>query len=136
MKTIRKLDIENNMWNDDRGWGLNLLTALERKARPIGDLHVVSLKPGKIRGNHYHEKSTEWILFLGGKAKLIWREVGKKSINSVMISGLTPTLYEVPPNIEHAILNEDQQDIYLMSINDLESRGTVKSTKLFPSILK
>lgn len=136
MQAIKEIQIENNMWSDDRGWGLDLLTASGRNTKPIGDLHAVSMKPGKIRGNHYHENSTEWILFLGGKAKLIWRKVGGQSINSVIISGLTPTLYEVPPNIEHAIINEDQCDIYLVSMNDMENRGTVKSTKLIEAFEK
>lgn len=136
MKTIKNIQIENSTWNDDRGWGLNLLAASGRNSKPIGDLHVVSMKPGKIRGNHYHENSTEWVLFMGGKAKLIWREVGCKSINSVMIPGLKPTLYEIPPNVEHAIINEDQHDIYLVSMNDTENRGTVKSTKLVETFEK
>ena len=130
MQAIREIKIENNMWRDDRGWGLNLLAASGRTLKPIGDLHVVSMKPGKIRGNHYHENSTEWILFTGGRAKLIWRKVGTKPINTVTISGLAPTLYELPPNIEHAIINEDQKDIYLVSMNELEDRETVKSTNL------
>ena len=130
MQTVKELHIENNIWRDDRGWGLDLWTALGRNSKLIGDLHVVSMKPGKIRGNHYHKNSTEWILFLGGNAKLIWREVGGRSIKSVMITGLTPKLYEVPPNVEHAIRNEDRHDIYVASINDSENRQTVKSTKL------
>ena len=134
MQTIKKIQIENSTWSDDRGWGLNLLTASRRTSKPIGDLHVVSMRPGKSRGNHYHENSTEWLLFMGGKAKLIWREVGGKSIHSVMISGTTPALYEVPPNVEHAVINEDQHDIYLVSMNEMENRGTVQSTKLFESI--
>jgi dTDP-4-dehydrorhamnose 3,5-epimerase-like enzyme len=130
MQTIKKIQIENNMWIDDRGYGLNLLAASGMTSKPIGDLHAVSMKPGKIRGNHYHEKSTEWLLFLGGKAKLVWREVGGNSINSVVISGLTPSLYEIPPNVEHAVINEDQHEIYLVSMNEMEDRRTVKSTGL------
>jgi len=136
MQLLKKITIQDNLWSDDRGWGINLLNVSGINPKSIGDLHIVSMKPGKVRGNHYHEKATEWILFFGGNAKLTWRELGGKTINEIEVSGLVPTMYRIPPNIEHAVINKSKNDIYLVSINDMEDRGTVKSINLIEKLEK
>ena len=130
MQKVEQIKIENKIWLDDRGWVANLLSVIGISITSIGDFHLASIKPGKIRGNHYHKNATEWILFLGGKVTLLWKKVGRKSVNKIELTGNNPTLYKIPRNIEHTVINNDQFDIFLIAISDNENRGTVKSAKL------
>jgi UDP-2-acetamido-2,6-beta-L-arabino-hexul-4-ose reductase len=130
MEKVEQINIESKIWIDDRGWVNDLLSAIGISFKSIGDFHIVSIKPGKTRGNHFHKNATEWILFLGGKATLIWRKVGEKLVNKIEVAGNAPTLYKISRNIEHTVINNDQCDIYLIGISDNENRGTVKSAKL------
>lgn len=132
-KAVIKIELADHLWEDDRGWGVNLLHAAGLNTMPVGDLHIVSLKPGKIRGNHYHQTSTEWLLFFGGQAKLLWREAEAQPIHEVEIFEAGPTLYKIPPKVEHAAVNTGGHDIYLSAISDREDRGTVTSVNLIVS---
>ena len=132
-KAVIKIELGDHLWKDDRGWGVNLLNAAGLNAIPVGDLHVVSMKPGKIRGNHYHQTSTEWLLCFGGEAKLIWREVGAQPQHEVEICDPGPTLCMIPPKVEHAVINTGRHDIYLSAFSDREDRKTVASVDLISS---
>ena len=127
---VEKIEIGKNLWSDDRGLGINPIESTGIESKFIGDLHTVSIKPDKVRGNHYHTKSTEWILLFGGKAKLFWRSIVDKVTHEILVSGLEPSLFKIPPYIEHAVINNDKHDIYLISINDSTDIGTVKSDHL------
>ena len=130
MKEVEKIEIGQRLWSDDRGWGINPVEAIGIESKFIGNIHTVSIKPDKVRGNHYHTKSTEWILFFGGKAKLFWRIKNDKVTHEILVSESKPSLFKIPPNIEHAVINKDKHEIYLISINDSTDRGTVKSESL------
>lgn len=130
MQIVEKIELGKNFWSDDRGWGSNLIEPMDISPSSIGDLHVVSIEPEKVRGNHYHTKSTEWILIFGGEAKLFWRDIDDKTAHEITVSGLEPSLYKIPPNIEHSVINKDIHDIYLISFNDSKERGTVRTGSL------
>lgn len=130
MGKVEQINIENKIWIDDRGWVSDLLSAIGISIKSISDFHIVSIKPGKIRGNHFHKNATEWILFLGGKAILLWRRAGEELVNKIEVAGNSPTLYKIARNIEHSVINYDQCDIYLIAISDNKNRGTVRSAKL------
>lgn len=83
MQEVEQINIENKSWPDDRGWVVDLLAAEGISIGSIGDFHITSINPGKERGNHFHKNATEWIFFLGGKATLLWRKVGGKSVNKM-----------------------------------------------------
>ena len=86
MHKVEKIPIENKFWPDDRGWVIDLIAAEGISIGSIVDFHIASIKPGKERGNHFHENATEWIFFLGGKATLLWRKVGGKSVNKIEVT--------------------------------------------------
>ena len=56
MSQVKRLSIGDYSWEDERGWGLNLLALSGLVERPVGDLHIVSVKPGAVRGNHRHDR--------------------------------------------------------------------------------
>lgn len=95
-------------------------------AAPVGDeelksvynLHIVSLKPGAVRGNHYHEHQTEWICVLGGPCKFVAvdRESGERM--ELVFDGESCPQIVVGPGVSHAAKNTGEEAIYLLCYAD------------------
>lgn len=91
--------------SDERGFSFALDVGLK-------DFHVVSIRPGKIRGNHSHEYN-EVVIVLGGKgiAEIeIGEDMDKRSF--IVESDFYTTLF--PAFIRHMIRNIGDQDFYLV----------------------
>lgn len=118
--TLRPLDVDDRTWGDERGWGLRLLEAAGLHSDEVGDLHVVSLRPGAVRGNHVHEQGTEWLLVCGGPAVAAWRARGaEEGAHARMeIPGDRPALLEIPPGVPHALQNAARHPIHLVAVNE------------------
>ncbi len=124
---LRRVQLKNHTWRDARGWGLTPLEAagIGGVAFP-GHLHVVSLKPGAVRGNHSHPDATEWFLICGGPAEIAW-QTGTEPIRREGVSAAeTPALYEVPPGVAHAIRNGSQREIIVLAFSDALTRQTLR----------
>lgn len=50
MADVRRVELRETTWHDHRGWGINTLEAAGLSRESLGNLHVVSIKPGTIRG--------------------------------------------------------------------------------------
>ena len=121
---------------DDRG----VVISLDKVSNLIGVselslCHVVTLRPGTIRGNHYHPKSTEHILFIDGKVEVI---VGmeknldghSEELNLVVRKVFEPTpgqILRIPAGIPHAVKNVGQNDAVIMCIYEMatDSESTI-----------
>ena len=126
MNTVKQVELDKNAWQDKRGWGVNPLDALEISGDFPGNLHIVSLKPGAVRGNHRHANATEWILVFGGQAKIVWKTGEATSIDQISVDNSEPTLFEIPPGVDHAIVNDSTHDMYLAVFYDSHEPDTVR----------
>jgi dTDP-4-dehydrorhamnose 3,5-epimerase-like enzyme len=126
MPYVKQLELKEAILKDGRGWTINPLKISDIPAKSLLDLHLVSIKPGTIRGNHHHPDATEWLLTCGGLASLVWRQVGNDKVNQFLTEGEEPTLFEIPPGCEHAIKNLSNDDIYLMVFYDVPSPNVVR----------
>lgn len=131
MNGIREIELKDNTWSDTRGWGVNPIDIVGLSNKPIGRLHMVSLTPGSVRGNHSHKGSTEWLLVSGGPAKIAWRRLDQKSIEMILVKQDEPALFEILSLTEHAIMNTGQKDIFLLAFCDQEDRETFPCPSLF-----
>ena len=64
---------------DDRGIIIDLLQ------KNINFITYITIKKGKIRGNHFHKKTVQWNYILNGKVTLFY----KKKYNSKKIKKIT-----------------------------------------------
>jgi mannose-6-phosphate isomerase-like protein (cupin superfamily) len=78
---------------DERGW---LIEAF-RDEFPKGQIYVFSIKPGKVRGKHYHKMKKEWFCVIQGSGiiKVDGKEHKVKAFDKVYI----------PPNAYHEVTN-------------------------------
>ncbi len=132
MDTVKQVKLEKHTWQDERGWGINPLDALGISDGFSGSMHLVSLKPGTVRGKHYHTNATEWIFVFGGKAKIVWKAASSGSIHQIMVGDAEPALFEIPPAVEHAVLNTSMHAIYLTVIYDSHAPDTMHCPALSP----
>jgi dTDP-4-dehydrorhamnose 3,5-epimerase-like enzyme len=131
MSHVKRINFHHVAWEDERGWGTNPFKAFDVFDTASLDLHVVSLKPGYIRGNHYHTDATEWVLICGGSVRFLWKAGEEKMVNEIIICDNEPALLEIPPLVEHAFRNETEHEIYLIVMNSSPEPDTVRCTSLF-----
>ena len=63
MPYVKQLELKHAILKEGRGWIINPLKITDIPGKSSEDLHVVSIKPGAIRGNYHHPDATEWLLF-------------------------------------------------------------------------
>jgi dTDP-4-dehydrorhamnose 3,5-epimerase-like enzyme len=126
MTTVKTIEIHEKFWEDERGWGLNPFKACEYMTDHPLDLHVVSMTPGAVRGNHYHPNVTEWMLVCGGPARFLSKPVQEETVQEIRIGGKTPVLLEIPADIQHAVRNESDGDIYLIVFSSASDPETIR----------
>lgn len=104
--------IESVSGTDERGFIVTPIS--DEQLKSIYNVHIVSLKPNSVRGNHYHAGQTEYICVLGGPAKLLAvdNESGEKT--EYIFDGEKCPLIVVPSNNTHAIKNISKETIYLL----------------------
>ncbi|MHB1193214.1 MAG: hypothetical protein ACYC6F_09225 [Longimicrobiales bacterium] len=95
---VRLIRLDAHAWADARGWGLRPFEAVGSGVGRVGDVHVVSLLPGAVRGNHLHPNVTEWLLVLGAPVTVAWRSPeGPGSAYLVSWADGVPESEQVPP---------------------------------------
>ncbi len=129
MGIIQIKEIEFNQ--DDRGWFIRPITDDDIKSCVVCDVHMVSIKPGAIRGNHYHVHKTENILVIGSACRVIAVDNCTKKKEETTIENIGNILLVIPPDVTHAIENIGNDVAYLLCFSDvkegLESQDLVKN---------
>jgi oxalate decarboxylase/phosphoglucose isomerase-like protein (cupin superfamily) len=123
---VKRLDLDG-LHQGPTGWGMNPLRIAGAGSQAADALHLVSIRPGASRGNHLHRNATEWILVFGGSGKLAWKSPEDGNLRE-MIVGDGPALFQVPPLVEHVVVNTSEQDIYAMAFYDHPTPQTVPGT--------
>ena len=78
-KSVKYKAKELEIHSDQRGWLVEMLKKNELRDE-IKQIYVATIKPGCIRGNHYHLRRTEWFFISEGEIKLYLKDIktGKK----------------------------------------------------------
>lgn len=111
---MRVIELADAVWADQRGWGLRPLEAAGLAPDALGELHVVSMNPGAIRGNHLHERGTEWLLLCGGPVRVSWRPADRSEDRTRDFPGDEPVLLEFPAGVAHALRNDSGAVVHLI----------------------
>lgn len=106
-----------NKYEDERGW------LIENEDKEIKDslkhFLVSTLKPGHVRGQHYHRRKKEWFLIVKGKVRFVFKDIITHKTEELYISEEKPQIVVVMPNLAHAIENVgDKEAILLALVNE------------------
>ena len=112
MEIIQIKEIEFDQ--DDRGWSIRPITDEEISAGKIKDIHMVSMRPGAIRGNHYHAYKTEHIFVMGSTCRVVVMDNNTKEREEEIIEHNKKALLVIPPHVTHAIENVGNEMSYLL----------------------
>jgi len=89
--------------------------------KDVRDIVFQTIRPHKIRGNHYHVKKTEWFLPIKGSAVLSWSDVdgSSREKHAVVMEAdfKNPKLYEIQPKTCHTVENKSDEDFYMLALS-------------------
>lgn len=108
--------IELTAKEDERGFLVKPFE--ETQVNTLHNIHIVSLNPGVVRGNHFHPTQTEYIIMLGKKATLVTIDTVTTTRSEKIIEGTKCPLIIIPPKVAHAIKNISTEVIYLFCYLD------------------
>ena len=107
---VRNLEIHS----DDRGWLVEMLKRNQIK-HDIKQIYVATIKPGYVRGNHYHLKRVEWFFIAAGEAEISLEDIKTKKKIHLKVSSKNPKVVTIFPKIAHAVKNIGKEKVYLVS---------------------
>ena len=118
MGIIQVKEIE--FYEDDRGWCIRPISDDDIKDGIISDIHMVSMKPGAIRGNHYHVNKTEHILIIGSTCRVLVVDNNTKEREGKILENNEKDLFVIPPGVTHAIENIGNDASYLFCFSHVK----------------
>jgi mannose-6-phosphate isomerase-like protein (cupin superfamily) len=114
MEAIQFIDLAKEIREDSRGFSFYPLKGrvLEPERLPE-DFHLVSIAPGRVRGNHLHPGRWEWLYPFHGTGYFMW-EPHPGDLREQMVSGRR-LLIRIPPGVAHALRNPGPEPLYILA---------------------
>ncbi|WP_327008427.1 hypothetical protein OHA72_14940 [Dactylosporangium sp. NBC_01737] len=86
---------------------------------PIHDMHISTLLPGHIRGDHYHVKRNEILIVSPGVRWTLFFDAGPDTVpEKLEFDGSTAVVMSVPPLVSHAIRNDGDGALHIIGLTD------------------
>ncbi len=91
----------------------------------VAECHVATVRPGAIRGNHFHTKRRELLVVMyADRWTLLWDEGEGTPVESRAFDGEGAVVLEADPHCAHAVRNDGARDLHLVSLGDTRETGT------------
>src|SRR5262249_11845930 len=100
--------------SDHRGLVVEPLAVHEFAAQ--GNAHLASTAPGRVRGNHCHERGTEVALVLG-PALVRYRDGEAGPVRDLTLAPGEAVRFTFPPRVAHAMKNTGDAPMIILSFN-------------------
>lgn len=83
------------------------------------DLHLATIRPGCLRGNHFHARRREVVVVLfQDRWQLVWDQGPDRDVQARVFEGCGAVAIEIPPNCSHAFHNTGGVDLLVASLTD------------------
>jgi len=110
---------ELNVSRDARGWNTHPLDESDLSAGRFANVHIVSMNPGAIRGNHKHIIQTEQVLIIGGPVLFIAVDTETGERFERVFQPSEQLRIAAAPGVAHAFKNIGDGVAYLLCASDL-----------------
>ena len=113
---VEFLVLGEELHQDERGmvfFPLQGLPAAYPRQELCASLHLITIAPGQVRGQHLHPGKREWLYVFHGEGRLFWRPPGE-GVQEKLLND-TRILVTIPPGIPHALRNEGSGPLYLLA---------------------
>ena len=84
------------------------------------NVHIPSMNPGTVRGNHFHPEIEEYIFIMGKEYRIVAEDQATKKREEIYVQEQLDSVLLFPANVAHAIRNEGKDVIYLVCYNRRE----------------
>ena len=85
----------------------------------VKNIHIATINPGEIRGNHFHTHMREIIFVMSGSAWTLHWDTGENTeLHEQRFSGTESVVLKILPGASHAITNTGSVSLLLVSLSD------------------
>lgn len=85
----------------------------------FGEIYLTVAHPGQVKGNHYHEQTTEWFFLIKGRGLLIAENKEERQREEVLLEEDRPMVIKVSKGVAHAFKNIGDEAMYLLAYADV-----------------
>lgn len=104
---------------DTRGSSFNIPAEAFGGQFPVEDMHVATIEPGAVRGNHYHAVRRELLVIMAAdRWSLYWDEGAGTPVQQRSFHGPGTVLVTVPTCMAHAIRNDGTIPLTMLGVTD------------------
>lgn len=104
---------------DSRGSSFSAPAELFAGTFPVEDMHIATIEPGAVRGNHYHAARREMLVIMAGdRWSLHWDEGAGTAVRQREFTGPGVVLVTVPTGMSHAIRNDGAVPMQMIGLSD------------------
>ncbi|MFC1568958.1 hypothetical protein ACFL4L_01870 [bacterium] len=103
---------------DARGWLYQLQQESHEFIGEIREMHMASIKPGSIRGNHLHLRKKEMLVMMVEDTCQLYWKLPEKLEPKIETFNKGTIVIEIEPGTAHAIYNNGQKDLIINSYSD------------------
>jgi dTDP-4-dehydrorhamnose 3,5-epimerase len=105
---------------DGRGFSFSLPNRTLVFLGSMEDIHITTLRPGQVRGNHYHSHHKEIVCVLFHDKWSLHYDAGPGTpIEVKEFSGEGARIVEVAPLCGHAVRNDGAKDLFIIGLSNL-----------------
>jgi oxalate decarboxylase/phosphoglucose isomerase-like protein (cupin superfamily) len=102
-----------------RGWSFPVAAPALATLSEVKDMHVASIMPGHIRGNHFHAERKEVIVVVfEDRWSLYWDSGSGTDVISRSFDGCGAVAITVPHDCAHAIRNDGGAPLVMVAFTD------------------
>lgn len=97
-----------------------------------GQIYVYTVAPGARRGDHFHERKSEWFTCVAGRVRLLMKTKNGDRVNQ-MLDADAPQMVFAGPGTSHAVANETQEIAVIVAYASKEFDPADPDTTLEPA---
>jgi predicted RNase H-like nuclease len=91
----------------------------------VGECHVATIRPGAVRGNHFHTHRHEVLVVLyADRWTLLWDEGDGTPVQSRVFEGSGAVLMDADPLCAHAVRNDGARELQIFVLGDTREADT------------
>jgi predicted RNase H-like nuclease len=91
----------------------------------VAECHVATVRPGAIRGNHFHTRRREVLVVMyADRWTLLWDDGEGTPVQSRAFEGSGAVVMEADPLCAHAVRNDGARDLHIISLGDTRETDT------------
>ncbi|MBW2605624.1 MAG: hypothetical protein JRE28_15180 [Deltaproteobacteria bacterium] len=117
MQNIKIIKLKN--YGDIRGVLYNIPDSDMQFLDNIQNIHFGKIRPGSIRGNHYHLQSKEMLIITYSDTwTLAWAKKDSDEISKKKFKGSGAVLIKVNEGMVHSVKNNGDKDLEIIALSE------------------